>query len=174
MMTDVRVRGSICLAVGQACVNLHFFADDAVRARLATMHPDEWYPLDVFLHLLDIVTTRYVDPAPILEQVGVEFARLWYEVEGKHLVHTGVEFLRYQTSSAGYRSVVQGDPDRLGEFTLTALDEQTGTAQLRSTTPFPKDFERGVLRGGLQVVQDIMYVDVDNSADPHCFNIEFH
>jgi hypothetical protein len=170
----LRVVGALLLAVEQACVNLSFFIDSETKAYLSKVRPTEWYPLHVYVSLLDLVAARYADSAPILERIGSEMIRLWYMTGGSGLVTNAVEFLRYQTSSEGYYSVVQGSPEQIGTFALVELDEAAGRAVLHSTTPFSKDLERGILLGGISQPAPLAYADVDNSADPHLFLIEFH
>ena len=172
---EVQVSGALFLAFRQACINLNFYIDEDTRALFEELQPAEWYPLETFTNVLRIVVERYSDPAPILEQIGIEMMKFWYDVgPGKLHVKRGVDFLRFQTSSEGYYSVIRGDPGRIGEFTLVDLNEQEGTAIVRSTTPFSKDMERGVLIGGLGLTQDYIYIGVDNSGDPNTFLIEFH
>lgn len=172
---DVRVRGALCLAIGQACINLNFFIDETTKAALAEIHPEEWCPLSTYLNLLDVVAARYADPAPIIEQIGVEMVRIWSEHGiDRSRIRNGLDFLLFQTSSEGYYSMVKGSPETIGDFALVAIDEQQGTAVVRSTTPFDKNMERGILRGGVEFTGSFTYVDVDNSADEHVFLIEFH
>ena len=171
----VRVRGALCLAVAQACVNLNFFIDERMQARLAQIAPVDWCPLSLYRDLVDIVTQRYPNPAPIREQIGVEVIRFWYESAADHSqIRDGVDFLHYQTSSEGYYSVVDGAPELIGDFALSAIDPEAGTAVVYSTTPFYKDLERGILRGGLEIGGKFVYIDVDNSADERTYRIEFH
>ena len=170
----VQVVGALILAIGQACVNLSFFIDEPTGQFLREAQPTEWYPVQKFTSLLEVVAARYVDPAPILERIGSEMIRLWYMTGGAGLIHNAVEFLQYQTSSQGYYSVVKGSPEAIGTFALLDIDEEAGTAVLYSTTPFHKDFERGILLGGISLPQPLAYADVDNSADMHTFLIEFH
>ncbi len=172
---DVQVSEALFLAFGQACVNLHFYLEEDTRSLFDELRPEEWYSLATFDKVLRIVVERYSDPAPILEQIGIEMMRFWCEVgPGKQHVKRGTDFLRFQTSSEGYYSVIRGDPGRIGEFTLVDLDENEGTAVVRSTTPFDRDMERGVLIGGLGLTQDLIYVSVDNTADANTYMIEFH
>ena len=172
---EVQVSGALFLAFRQACVNLNFYIDDETRTRFQVLEPAAWYPLGTFSRLLRLVTERYSDPAPILEQIGIEMMRFWYEVgPGKQHIKRGTDFLHFQTSSEGYYSVIMGDADQIGEFTLVDLNEQAGTATLRSTTPFSKDMERGVLIGGLGLAGDLFYIRVDNSGDANTFRIEFY
>jgi hypothetical protein len=168
------VVGALVLAVEQACVNLSFFIDEPTRQYLREVRPAEWYPLAVYTSLLELVGARYADPAPILERIGSEMIRLWYMTGGAGLVASAVEFLRFQTSSQGYYSVVRGTPEQIGTFALVELDEQAGKAVLRSTTPFSKDLERGILLAGITITAPLAYADVDNSANAHTFLIEFH
>jgi hypothetical protein len=170
----VRVVGALLLAVEQACVNLSFFIDEPTRQFLRQVTPTDWYPLRAYSALLELVGSRYADPAPIYERIGSEIIRLWYLSGGAGIVGNAVEFLRFQTSSQGYYSVVDGPPDQIGTFALTELDEQAGRAVLHSTTPFSKDLERGILLAGISVPEPLAYVSVDNSADVNTYRIEFH
>ncbi len=172
---EVQVSGALFLAFGQACVNLHFYLEEDTRSLFEELRPEEWYRLDTFDRVLRIVVARYTDAAPILEQIGIEMMRFWYDVgPGKQHVKRGTDFLRFQTSSEGYYSVIRGDPGRIGEFTLADLNEQEGTAVVHSTTPFDRDMERGVLIGGQGLTQDLIYIRVDNTADANTYMIEFH
>ena len=148
---DTAVSGALFLAFGQACAELRLFADATTREFLASIAPDDFYPLPRFDALLQLVRERYDESAPILEQVGFEMMQGWYAHVGHTLVASSVEFLRYQTGSQGYHSVIRGPRERVGEFALTALDEAGGTATITSTTPLSREMECGVLRGGMTV-----------------------
>lgn len=65
-----------------------------------------------------------------------------------------------------YRSVVKGPPERVGDFALEALDRERGYARVRSSTPFPRAMERGVLAGGMRGPGDLAYVEVTNPTAP--------
>ena len=66
--------------------------------------------------------------------------------------------------------MVRGEPSAIGAFTLEHLDEAAGRARVRSTTPFDRTIEeRGVLMGGMRVVGNLVYVDVDDSTDASVF-----
>lgn len=172
---NVWVRGTLCLAVGQACINLNFFIDEPTKALLAQIHPEEWCPLSTYRNLLDVVAKRYVDPAPIIEQIGVEMVRIWSQNGiDRTRIRNGIDFLYFQTSSEAYYTMVKGSPEIIGDFVLVDIDERQGTAVVRSTTPFDRNMERGILRGGIGFAGDFTYIDVDNSADSHTFLIEFH
>jgi hypothetical protein len=174
---DVQVSGALFLSVAQACVNLNFFLDDDFLRWLPEVRVDGWYPLARFNQMLDVVVARYADPVPILERIGIEIATIWYGGgPGYEMIKhkTAPEFLELQTSSTGYYSMVKGDPDDIGEFVLVELDEAAGTAAIRSTTPFSKDLERGVIIGCLRLIPGLLYSNADNSADPSLLRIEFH
>ncbi len=57
--------------------------------------------------------------------------------------------------------MLQGSPEAIGTFALMDIDEEAGTAVLYSTTPFHKDFERGILLGGISLPQPLAYADVE-------------
>ena len=92
---------------------------------------------------------------------------------GKQLIKRGVDFLHFQTSSEGYYSVIRGNPDKIGDFSLLRVDEKGGTAVVRSTTHLNRDMERGVLIGGLRAPEDLLYISVDNSEDKDVFQVRF-
>ncbi len=171
----VQISGALFLSFGQACVNLNLFVEEEIESFLEKITPERWYPLEQYTNLLRLVDEKYSDSAPILEQIGVEMMNFWYAVgPGKQIIKRGVDFLHFQTGSEGYHSVIKGKSDQVGEFFLMSLNEEEGTAIIRSTTVFRRDMERGILRGGLGLTQDLAYINVDNSDDEDVFLIEFH
>jgi signal transduction histidine kinase/DNA-binding response OmpR family regulator len=170
---ETQVVGTLFLSFGQACVNSKIFIAEEAHF-LEHITAEGWYPLEKFSHILDIVREKYSDPAPILEQIGIEMMNLWYSHgPGKHIIQRGIDFLHFQTSSEGYYSVIRGEPDHIGDFSLLSLDEGQGTAIVQSTTPFSRDMESGVLIGGLGVVRDLLYIDVENTENEDIFRIRF-
>jgi hypothetical protein len=169
---EIEVLGVFIQSFAHACVNLQILA--AVDAsELAGADPGAWYPAQRFVATIAAIEQRFPVFDPIKERIGVEMMRLWYEHgPGRAIVKRGVDFLHHQTGSMGYHGVVRG-PD-IGAFALDMLDEAAGRARVRSTTPFDRTMERGVLLGGLKLAGDHAYVDVDNRADPSVFEIEFH
>lgn len=171
---ETKLAGYFVDSVARAFVHLHMLGGPEVAELTAGVEPMTFYPYPRFAALLKAVEKRFRDMDPVLEQLGIQMMSDWYEHgPGKQVVTTGVGFLRFQTGSEGYRSVVSGPAEAIGEFTLEALDEAAGTARVRSTTPFPKTLERGVLIGGMRAPGDLTYVDVDNSADPQVFDVTF-
>ena len=168
-----QILGALFLSFGQACVNFKFLIVEEIHF-LKQIRADEWYPLEKFLHILNIVREKYSDPAPVFEQIGIEMMNQWYaQGPGKKIIRKGTDFLQFQTSSQGYYSVIRGRPEKIGDFSLLSLDEKNGTAVVKSTTPFDRDMERGVLIGGLRATKDLLYVNVDNSEDRDNFLIRF-
>lgn len=53
------------------------------------------------------------------------------------------------------------------------LDDAAGFAVIESSTPFSRDFERGLIMGGMLAPGDLWYVKVDHDDDPHRFVITF-
>ncbi len=170
----VEVSGILFLSFVQACTNLDCYVDETVTNFLVDVRPDGWYALERYTHLLATVAERYARPEIILEQLGAEMMRLWYEMgPGKVLVQEGLDFLRHQTSSEGYHSVIRGEADEIGDFALVSLSEDKGRAIVQSTTPFSRDLERGVLRGGLALIGDLRLITVENAHDDDLFLIGF-
>jgi hypothetical protein len=169
-VSDLEVQGVFLQSLAAACLNLHVVT--RVEAD-AAVEPLAWYPVARFHRLFHAIDERFEDPEPIKERIGIEMMRLWYEHGGRALASTGAAFLRFQAGSAGYRSVVKGSASATGNFAIEQLDEQAGVATVRSTTPFDRAMERGVLIGGMQAPGDLVYVEVVNRPDLSVFRIRF-
>jgi diguanylate cyclase (GGDEF)-like protein len=99
------------------------------------------------------------------EAIRGNFIAAWRAGTG-HGVSTGRDFLRLQGAGEGYRSVVRGPKAIVGEVTLESFDAVAGRAVIRSTAPFPVDFERGVFGGGLALYEDMAWVELDTHTTP--------
>lgn len=171
----VELSSIFLLSFGRACVNLQALTGGELDHLLAGVEESQWVDAAVFFKVLALVESRFANFEPILERIGAEMMKLWYEFgPGRSIVRKAVDFLHFQTGSGGYASVVRGPGESTGSFSLASLDEESGTAVVRSTTPFSRAMERGVLLGGLQLSGDALYVDVNNSTDPNEFHISFH
>lgn len=171
---EPKVAGIFLHAAGRAFVHLHVLGGPEVDALCAGVEPMVFYPHARFAALLASVRARFSDMDPVLEQLGIQMMKDWYELgPGKSLVDSGVGFLRFQTGSQGYCNVVEGPVEAIGRFALVALDEASGTARVHSSTPFPRAMERGVLLGGMQAPGDLAYVRVDNAANASVFEVLF-
>ena len=170
---QLELLGIFLQSFGNACVNLKLLLGEQAEVLLSSK-PDHWYSAGRFFDAVRSIEARFPDPAPIKERLGIEMMKLWYEHgPGRAIVKRGVDFVRFQTGSNGYHSVVRGPAALVGEFALEAIDEEQGRATVRSTTAFDRTMERGVLIGGVQLAGDLEYVDVDNSVDPSVYRIRF-
>lgn len=170
---ELELLGIFLQSFARACINLKLLFADSAESLIEST-PEGWYPARRFIDAVCSIEGRFPNPEPIKERLGIEMMTLWYEHgPGRSIVKRGVDFLRFQTSSAGYHSVVRGPVAAVGEFALEALDENAGRARVHSTTAFDRTIERGVLIGGLQLAGDLAYVDVDNADDSSTFHIHF-
>ena len=158
----------------EACKDLNIVAGSKAGELVGDVEVNKWYP---FKRLRDIEATvieTYKNAGPILERAGAEMMLTWYNLgPGKEIINSGVGFLRFQSGSQGYASVVKGPKDLVGSFELVEIDEDKGKALIHSTTPFNKDLERGIIIGGMSAPGDLDYIDVNNDEDEHYFRIEF-
>lgn len=168
------VHGTVLLGFVQACLNLHIIAPLELEELGGDIDPLGWYPLDRLCQFENVVGANFQNASVILERAGIAFAKRWFEWEGgKDIVQYGVDFLLFQSGSQGYASVVRGNIEKVGRFDLVFLDDQVGVAIIESSTPFSRDFERGVITGGMLAPGDLWYVKVNNVNAPHRFIIEF-
>ena len=171
---ETELAGFFLHAAGNAFVHLRMLGGPEMAELCAGVEPMSRYPYPRFAALLAAVGKKVRDMDPILEELGVQMMTDWFHLgPGKGIVSSGLGFLKYQTGSEGYRSVVNGPAAAIGEFSLVDLDEGAGSARVRSTTPFPRPMERGVLIGGMRAPGDLAFVEVANAIDPSLFQIRF-
>lgn len=172
---EMRVFGALLTGYAQACINLNIVAGRRSEALLDDLEINRWYPLDRWLKFERVVLASYAHAGPIMERVGMQMMLGWYHHgPGKALVAAGPDFLEFQTGSGGYASVVDGPESSIGAFALLENDRARGHAQVRSTTPFNREMERGVLIGGMKAPGDLDFVDVVYRPDAQIFDIEYH
>jgi len=172
---DLLVSGSVIDGFIHTSIELQIAAGSVVLRSREPFDPAGWYPLSLLVELQEMVTGSFRNKELVLEQIGRSMMNSWYRPgPGSRLITGGVDFLRFQSGSEGYRSVVKGGDDVVGQFALQEIDEEAGTALVRSTTPFNKDMERGIILGGMSVAGDLDYIDVDNSRDASLYQIRFH
>jgi hypothetical protein len=168
----IRVHGSILQGLHAAAEGLHFNSP-AVFAAPSAYRSDQWYQgseLDRFVAAF----SSFEHCGPVLQRIGEELMRAWYlHGPGQELAPGAVDFLRFQASSDGYRSVVQGPQEAVGEFKLGAIDENCGTAIVRSTTIFDPDLEIGILRGGMDAAGGFLYSAVRLLPDRETYELHF-
>ena len=171
----LEVFGATILGFAQACINLNIVAGSKANNIIKDIEVNKWYPFEILRELERIVIATYDNVEPILERVGMEMMQTWYNFgPGKQIIDGGVDFLRFQSGSQGYASVVKGPEELVGNFKLVKLEENLGKALIHSTTPFNKNLERGVIIGGMSAPGNLDYIDVNNDEDERYFNIEFH
>jgi hypothetical protein len=179
---EVRVLGATIHGFAQACLDLNIvaglkgkpLAESGAHLRIGDIAVNEWYPFERLREIEKLVLRSYENVGPILERVGIEMMTSWYRLgPGRQLISGGVDFLRFQSGSQGYASVIQGPEEMVGSFKLSMLDEASRVALIHSTTPFNKHLERGVIIGGMSAPGDLDYIDVKNHPDEHFFRIEF-
>ena len=171
----LEVFGATILSFAQACIHLNIVAGPETNDLIKDIEVNKWYLFEILRDLERIVIQEYENVKPILERVGMEMMKIWYNFgPGKQIIHVGIDFLRFQSGSQGYASVVKGPEELVGSFKLVKLEEKLGKALIHSTTPFNKNMERGVILGGMSAPGDLDYIDVNNDEDEQYFNIEFH
>lgn len=171
----LEVHGSLIQGYAQACINLNIIAGKVAIDTFSGINMNDWYPLSKWTELERIVISSYKNSGPIMQRVGIEMMRGWYNYgPGKGLIKAGVDFLHFQTGSKGYVSVVKGSKEQVGKFELKLIVKEDGKAIVESTTPFNKNMEQGVLIGGMLAPGDLDYVDARISEDNTHIEIEFH
>jgi hypothetical protein len=169
------VHGALMAGFAQACVNLNIVAGRRATSLLADIDVGRWFPLSKWFEIERMVGESYSNVEPIRLKLGIEMMTLWYHRgPGKQHIHRGADFLHFQTGSNGIASVIRGPRDVVGSFDLAEFDAEQGRAVIRSSTPFDRTIERGVLIGGVLAPGDLDYVDVTAGADPNCLMVEFH
>lgn len=169
------VHGTLMAGFAQACINLNIVAGRRASDLLTDLDVGRWYPLRRWFSLEQTISTTYLYIDPIRLKLGIEMMTLWYHRgPGKDIIRRGADFLHFQTGSTGIASVIRGPRELVGSFDLREFDARKGRAVIRSTTPFNRKIECGVLIGGLLAPGDIDYVDVRNDGDPDLLVVEFH
>ena len=170
----LEVFGATIRGFAGACKDLNIVAGSKAGELVSGVEVNKWYPFKRLRDIEAIVIETYENAGPILERAGAEMMLTWYNLgPGKEVINAGIDFLRFQSGSRGYVSVVKGPEDLVGSFKLVEIDENKGKALIHSTTPFNKHLERGVIIGGMSAPGDLDYIDVNNDEDEHYFRIEF-
>jgi len=171
---ELEVFGATILGFAKACKDLNIVAGSKAGELISDVEVNKWYPFKRLRDIESTVIETYKSAGPILERAGAEMMFAWFNFgPGKEIIAGGVDFLKFQSGSQGYASVVKGPEDLVGIFELVEIDENKGEALIHSTTPFNKDLERGVIIGGMSVPGDLDYIDVNNNEDEHYFKITF-
>lgn len=161
------VMGVLLVGVVQAFRSLHVISARDAAALAGDVVADQWYPLQRVVGLFERLGGTYAPAAreQVLERAGRNFIAAWRAGPGRE-VRRGRDFLKFQGEGTGYRSVVRGLNAVVGEVALESFDAVAGHAVIRSTAPFPVDFERGVFGGGLALYEDMAWVELDTRTTP--------
>jgi len=171
---NLHVSGAILEGFLKASIKLNIIAGTHAAA-IENIDPAQWYPMESLLDLQQVVSDNYKHAGPIFEKIGQAMMTSWYHLgPGKELIRTGADFLHFQSGPSGYRSIVAGPEDSVGNFNLIEIDEIKGLAKIHSTTPFNKDLEKGIILGGMSAPGDLDYIHVSNSEHQDYFVIRFH
>jgi len=165
--------GEQLLGLAQVCAGLEVIDDAELQAALQGVEPGGWYPVSRLLLVSEAVKNRFPYYTPILFRAAEMLITKWVEQNG---MVSGLDFLELQRDSTGYHEIIRGSAEEVGEFVLIALDPARGIAQVRSTTPFDAEYERGVLYSGTMSPGDMSYVHVEVdvvSARNKTFTITF-
>jgi hypothetical protein len=133
---------------------------------------DKWYPLSQFQRICGLITSTFPTSGPVFERMGVENSRMVYNGADSFKHMRGVEFLRHYISS--YVHVVRGPAETIGGIEVVAHSESDGTLVVKSTSIFPRDYERGFYIGGLGHLSDVAFVNVVTDYATNLHHIEIH
>lgn len=168
------IQGAALLGIAASCAMLRLFPPNELHVLIGHPDPASWHSLEHLARLEHAIAEKFEGAAAVLEKIGGEFIKhaLAAECAGPEL-RSGLDFLRRQRGSKGYGHIVRGDGRAVGRFELAELDLARGQARIVSSTPFSRDFERGLIRAGMLAPGDLWHVRVDNSRDPDRFEIAF-
>jgi signal transduction histidine kinase len=168
----VEVNGALLNGFCAAGKSIHLLLQDRL-APDKTWDAKQWYDV-LELRTLIEHSSRYSNPAAVLERLGEEMMLAWYtHGPGKIIAPTALAFLRFQSGSQGYGSVVRGAATEIGSFELDGLDPAGGVATVCSSTVFERDMELGILYGGLTACNDLLYFDIVLRDNRSHFDIRF-
>lgn len=174
-MKELKVKGSTIQSFSNICINLDYFAEPELLGYIKDVKdPNKWYPFRILKDLFNLIEEKYSNPSVFFEQIAEETMRIWFENgEGKDIIESGVDFLRYQSGSEGYWSMVKGPEDKIGRFHLKELDEKNGTAILIDTSPFHYAYTKGIISGGMKGGGDIKSVKIGYEEESKTFHVSF-
>lgn len=112
--------------------------------------------------------------AAVRFQIGSSTLQDWYhEANGFALCPTALQTLRHHASIDSFGQWARGEPARLGHFRLMGLDEEQGLGSVHSSTPFCREWERGLIQGALDAAGDLLFSDVSWDPAHSSFQLRF-
>lgn len=111
-------------------------------------------------------------PAAARFQLGSQLIDDWYhEAAGFTRCPGALDVLQHHVRAGSYAQMARGSA--AGSFALLQLDETAGLAHVHSSTPFCRDWERGLIQGALDAPADLLYSDVRWDAASSRFELRF-
>ncbi|MGE5466489.1 MAG: ATP-binding protein [Ignavibacteria bacterium] len=162
------VSGSMLIGLIRAFRHIQLISGDRAVNLTRGIESSAWYPMAECFRLIGDLCRHDIDYGPILFQAGRAVVEDWFSNgPGQGTRPTWLEFLNMQADSGGYYAVHRGRPDEIGWMDLLELDEAAGYARLESVTPYPVEFERGILYGGARLAGDVEYVRIEAAEEPY-------
>jgi hypothetical protein len=113
-------------------------------------------------------------PLAMRFHLGSRILDNWYHrSDGFTLCPTSVQVLRHHAKPDGYGRLVKGAAKEIGDFRLIDLDEAAGSALIHSSTPFCREWERGMVQGALDAAGDLLYSEVRWVQAQSAFEVRF-
>ncbi len=129
---------------------------------------NEWYPMSWFFTALKEARKTNGDLAHHLFRAGTKFVdNFYYHSGGMDIASCAADFLSLQSKNGGYSLVHRGDPKQIGWQDLLELNESEGRATVVCVTPYPMEFERGVMHRGTSIGGDVEFVHVESVEEPY-------
>lgn len=160
--------GSMLVGLLQSLKNAQAISGKKAAHLSKNIESNTWYPMSNFFTVLDEAWKHDIDFEPILFQAGVKFVEDVYLNGGaKTIISSVADFLLLQSKNGGYSLVHRGSPDKIGWQDLVELDEPDGKATVVCVTPYPMEFERGVMYGGALIAGDVQFAHVESAEEPY-------
>lgn len=165
---DGEMLGSMLVGLVHSLKNVQVISGEKAAYLVKDIESTGWYPMSIFCAVLDEAWKHDIDFAPILFQAGFKFVEDWYLSNGgKSVISSAVDYLRLQAKNVGYSTTHRGDPDKIGWQDLVELDEPAGRATVVCVTPYPMEFERGIMYSGTLMAGDVQFADIESIEEPY-------
>lgn len=120
-----------------------------------------WLPLPDPMAWLRDASGEVLAPS-IRFQLGHATLQQWYhEAGGFTQCPSAVQVLQHHVSHGSFAQMVRGAAAATGAFRLESLNETHGQASVYSSTPFCREWERGLIQGALDAAGDLLFSDVN-------------
>ena len=127
-------------------------------AALRRLRATGWTPFSDALAFLRDAGGEPLAPA-VRSFVGARVIDDWYQQAGGYAVcQQAMDVLRLHVQQGSFGQSVRGEG--AGRFELLDLDEAHGIGHVQSSTPFCREWERGLIQGSLDAPGDLLYSDV--------------